>query len=109
MKQIDPQAAMEQLWKLAPLHARAKAERIYLEEYRKTLKATLMQTCGGGSMAQQERDAYAHEDYIKHLAGLRAAVETEEALRWRMVAAQTAVDVWRSQNASNRAIDRAAQ
>ena len=49
---------------------------------------------------------YSHADYIKLLEGLREAVETEERLRWEMVAAQARVEVWRSQEASNRAMDK---
>lgn len=108
MKQIDPQTALESMWKTAPLLAKAKAERVYMEEYRKSLKAILMKASKENSAASQEREAYAHADYIKHLSGLQSAVETEEFLRWKMVTSQAAVDVWRSQNASNRAIDRAA-
>jgi hypothetical protein len=36
------------------------------------------------------------------LKGLREAVEAEETLRWQMVAAEARVEVWRSQEASNR-------
>jgi hypothetical protein len=109
VKPIDPQAALEQMWKLAPQYAQAKAERVYLEEYRKTLKATLMKGCGLDAIGAQEREAYAHEDYATHLQGLRAAVEAEEALRWRLVAAQAAIEVWRSTEASNRNMDKAAR
>jgi hypothetical protein len=42
------------------------------------------------------------------LEGLRAAVETEEELRWALVAAQARIDVWRSQEASARQEVRAA-
>jgi hypothetical protein len=96
------------MWKTAPKLAKAKAERVYMEEYRKSLKAILMKASGKGSSAAQEVEAYAHSDYIKHLAGLQAAVEAEETLRWQMVTLDAAVSVWRSQEASNRAIDRAA-
>jgi hypothetical protein len=107
-KPIDPQAAIETMWKIAPRLAKAKAERVYMDEYRKSLKAILMKASGKGSSAAQEVEAYSHPDYIKHLASLQAAVEAEEALRWQMVATEAAVEVWRSQEASNRAIDRAA-
>lgn len=108
MRQIDPHEAVEYLIKNAALYAQAKAERIYLEEYRKSCKATLMQQFGSLPIGAQEREAYAHVDYLGLLSGLRAAVEKEETLRWMMVAAQTRVEVWRSQEASNRSQDRAA-
>jgi len=78
-----------------------------MEEYRKTLKAMLMKQSPAKSSAEQERDAYAHDDYKSHLDGLRVAVEAEELLRWRMVTDQASVEVWRSTEASNRAMDRA--
>jgi hypothetical protein len=105
---IDAEAAVDLLWTLAPKYAKAKAERVYLEEFRKTKKAMLMQRAEG-ALGFQEREAYADPEYITFLAGLRSAVEAEETLRWQLVSAQAAIDVWRSQNASNRQIDRATQ
>ncbi len=106
---IDPQKSLKRMWAGAPLLAKAKAERVYLEEYRKTLKALLMSKSPAKSMAEQERDAYAHPDYAMHLEGLKQAVEAEEKLRWRMTTDQAAIEVWRSQEASNRAMDRGTQ
>ena len=105
---IDPQGAIESMWKMAPAYAKAKAERVYLEEFRKSKKAILMQTHNDKPIGAQEREAYAHPEYIGLLAALRVAVEAEETLRWRLVSAQTSVEVWRSQEASSRATDRAA-
>ena len=92
---------------MAPAYAKAKAERIYLEEFRKSKKAILMQAHNDKPIGAQEREAYAHPEYIGLLAALRVAVETEETLRWRLVSCQTSVDVYRTQEASNRATDRA--
>lgn len=104
---IDPSAAVDYLIEVAPQYAKAKAERVYLDEYRKSKKALLMQAHGDKPIGAQEREAYAHPEYIGLLAALQVAVETEEKLRWMMVAAQTRVDVWRSSEASNRMVDRA--
>lgn len=106
---IDPQAAVEQMWKLAPEYAKAKAQRVYLDEFRKSKKAILMQGSGQKTSAAQECDAYAHPEYIGLLAALQVAVEAEETLRWRLVSAQAAIEVWRSQESTNRMIDRGAQ
>ena len=38
--------------------------------------------------------------------GLEAAVKQEEELRWALVSAQARIDVWRSQEASNRTMDK---
>ena len=103
---LDAQKYLRRMWENAPQLAKAKAERVYLEEYRKTLKALLMKESGAKSAAEQERDAYAHETYQAHLKGLQEAVRAEELLRWRMVTDQAAVEVWRSTEASKRAMDR---
>ena len=111
-KPINPQAAVEELWRYAPAHAKAKAERVYLEEFRKSKKALLMkqaETEGRKSAAAQEVEAYAHHEYQTLLEALRVAVEAEELARWRMVSCQAAIDVWRSQESSNRRIERATQ
>ncbi len=108
MKQVDPREALDTLWSFAPKYAQAKANRVYLEEFRKTLKAKLMKGCGLDAIGAQEREAYAHADYAALLDGLKEAVEQEETMRWRLVAAQAAIDIWRSQEASNRNMDKAA-
>ena len=104
---IDPQDAVDFMLKTAPQYAKAKAERVYLEEFRKSKKATLMQEHNKLPIGAQEREAYAHPEYVGLLAALQVAVEAEETLRWKLVAAQTRVEVWRSQEASNRAQARA--
>jgi hypothetical protein len=103
---IDPQSAVDFMVRTAPQYAKAKAERVYLDEYRKSKKAILMQNHAEQSIGAQEREAYAHPEYLTLLLALKSAVEAEEALRWTLVAAQARVEVWRSQEASNRAQDR---
>lgn len=102
---IDPNDAIEYIFKHGKKFAKAKAERTYLEEYRKSLKALLMQQAqvdGHQTAAAQEREAYADEKYQALLQGLKQAVEAEEEVRWGLVAAQARVDVWRSQESSKR-------
>jgi hypothetical protein len=97
------------MWAGAPKLAQAKADRTYMEEFRKTLKATLMGESGEKAAVAQEREAYASPRYVEHLEALRAAVNDEELLKWRMVTDAAAIEVWRSTNASNRAMDRGTQ
>lgn len=102
MEDRNPHDAIDYIIRHAKKFAQAKADRIYLEEYRKSLKAILMKQSMEMAIGAQERDAYAHPDYVELLKGLRAAVEAEEKLRWDLVAAQARVEVWRSQEATNR-------
>jgi hypothetical protein len=109
MRDIDPNVAVDHIIKTAPKFAEAKAQRVYLEEYRKTKKALLMAESSAKTSAEREQYAYGHDEYAALLEGLRAAVEIEERLKWELTAAQARVEVWRSMEASNRGQDRAAR
>lgn len=87
-------------------YAQAKAERIYLENFRKSKKAMLMrdaELAGHKTAAMQEREAYSNPEYVELLAGLQAAVEKEERLRWLLVGAQAQIECWRTVSANQRA------
>lgn len=88
-------------------YAQSKAARRYLEEYRKSQKALLMNQKQGEPQHVRESYAYAHEDYKTNLQGLREAIEIEEKLKWQMEAAKIKTEIWRTQSANNRNIDRA--
>jgi hypothetical protein len=92
----EPTKAIQYLIDTAPLYAKAKADRIYLEEFRKSRKAQLMSQAGTEVLGKQEVYAYAHEDYEVILRGIREAVETEENYRWLMTAAQAKITVWQT-------------
>ena len=103
---IDPNDAVNYILKHAPTYAKAKAERIYLEEFRKSKKAILFRESPDKTIAEREHWAYAHPDYQVLLKGIRDAVEIEEKLRWDMVAAQARIEIWRSQEPTNRTVDK---
>jgi hypothetical protein len=106
MSEYDPNKAVDYIIANAGRFAKAKSERVYIEQYRSSLKAILMKQSGQTVIAAQEREAYAHDDYAALLAGLREAVETEEKLRWDLIAAQARIEIWRSQEATNRTQDK---
>ncbi len=84
--------------------AKAKASRIYLEQFRKSKKAILVQEVDGTILAR-ESYAYSHKDYLEILEALKVAVEEEERLKWLMAAAQAKMEIWRTQQANNRFLD----
>ena len=106
---IDPNEAINFMIKNSEAYANAKAQVVYLTEYRKTVKAIGFQRSLKNTMAEKEADAYTTAEYTSCVEGLREAVAEAERLRWMLVAAQARVDVWRSQEASNRNIDRNTQ
>lgn len=95
--------ALDWLVKNATPAAQARANRQYMEEYRKVIKAQLMKASGEESAAAQEREAYANPEYAKHLKALQAAVEMDERFRWLTTAAEAKIEVWRSEQANARA------
>jgi len=110
MEEINPNAAVDFLLKHAGQYAKAKADRVYLDEFRRSKRALLMQEAlmaGVDTMAGQERDALAHSEYRALLDGLREAVEIEEKLKWQLTGAQLRVDIWRTNQANNRFIEKA--
>jgi hypothetical protein len=107
--QIDPHKSIDFIFKHSKEYAQAKAEVTYLEEFRKSKKAILFSQAIGNTVADRENQAYAHPEYQELLKGLQAAVERAEELRWKLIAAQARIDVWRSQEASNRTMDRVTQ
>lgn len=109
MKQHDPNRAIDYIIANASKYAAAKANRVFIEEFRKSKKALLMAQSTAEAANAREQHAYASPEYVELLNGLKAAVEVEETLKWELIAAQLRVDVWRSQEASNRNQERATQ
>ena len=101
--EINPNNAIQYLMDTAPLYAQAKANRMYLEEMRKSVKAKLMKSCQETMLGKQEIYAYAHPDYIEILEGIKVSVEQEENYRWMMAAAQARVEVFKVQEYTKRA------
>jgi hypothetical protein len=98
----EPTKAIQYIIDTAPLYAKAKADRMYLEEFRKSRRSQLMAQAGTEVLGKQETYAYAHQDYIQILEGIRQAVETEEKYRWLMTAAQARIECWRTEQYSAR-------
>jgi hypothetical protein len=105
----SPNKAVEFIIKQSGVFAEAKANRTYIENYLRSAKSRLMLESTASSIAAKEMEAYATDDYIELLKGLKEAVETEEKLKWQLIAAQARIEIWRSQEATNRTIDRATQ
>jgi hypothetical protein len=98
----EPTLAIEFIIKTAPLYAKAKSDRMFLEEYRRSKHAQLKSLAGTEVLGKQDTFAYAHADYVGILEGIREAVEIEEKYRWLMTAAQARIEVWRTEQYSAR-------
>ena len=109
IEQKQVEAALEYMQTHAQDLANAKANRIYITHYLKSCLAMLYQKSTGKTDKARESDAHADPEYLKQLAALQIAVQEEERHRWKMNAAEAMVEVWRTQEANNRAIDRGHQ
>ena len=109
---MRPEDAAQTIRDKAAAYGEAKAQRVYLDEFRKSKKALLMKNAlemGYEAANAQEREAYADPAYLQLLKGLAAAIEKEETLRWEIEAARLDVEIWRTREATNRMQDRAHQ
>jgi hypothetical protein len=101
--EISPFKALDFIRDNAAIYAQAKAEVVYLTEYRKTLKAILMSRSNERTESAKETAAYSAPEYERHIRGLSQAISEAERLRWLMVAAEAKIEVWRSLESSARA------
>lgn len=109
-EEIDVFKCLDYIRDNSKKYAYAKANRVYIEEYRRSLKASLMSEAmfnGVEVISAQERNALSHPTYVKLLLGLKEAIEVEENLRWKLIAAQAKIEVFRTLQANNRFIEKA--
>lgn len=109
---MKPEEAAQDIRNKAAAYGEAKAQRVYLEEFRKSKKALLMKDAlemGYEAANAQEREAYADPAYQQLIKGLAAAIEKEETLKWEIEAARLDIEIFRTREATNRLQDRAHQ
>jgi hypothetical protein len=97
------------IYRQGKVYGKAKADRTYLEHFLKSKLALLMAESTETTMAGKEMYAKAHPDYIAILHGIKEAIELEETLKWELISAQATIEIYRTESANNRTIDRAMQ
>lgn len=98
---IDPHKAINYIMENAPKYAQAKANRVFIENYLRTVKSRLMNE-ETGTLGNKEAYAYAHSDYIAQLEALKIATEEEERLKYMISAAQARIEVWKTNEYTKR-------
>jgi len=84
--------------------AEYRANRRYLEDFSKSLKAILMKEFQDLPISAQEREAYSHKNYQEHLKALRQAVFLDEKFRFKAKTQETIIEAWRTQEANLRSV-----
>ena len=98
----DIEKALDYMRDSAKDCAKWRAEKVYLTEFRKCIKADLMKQSNEPSAVSREQYAYSHEDYKRHLESMKHAVYLDEKHRALVSAAGAKIDAWRSQQANQR-------
>lgn len=100
----DVERAVDYLRDTAESTAMARATRIYVEEYRKSLKAQIMKEHVKLPVSAQEREAYADARYLNHLDAIKSAVFDEQKALFLREAASAKLEAYRTQSANYRGI-----
>lgn len=100
----DIEKAVDYLRDNARPASKAKAERIYMEEYRKVVRSQIMRENDDKPLGAQEAIAQADPRYTQHLKAMREAIEADEYHRWMLVAAEAKIEAWRTQSSNSRAM-----
>ena len=106
---MKPEDAAELIREKAAAYGESKAQRVYLEEFRRVQKALLMKDAlamGVEAANAQEREALADPQYRQVLKGLAAAIEKEETLRWELESLRLDIEIFRTKEATNRLVVR---
>lgn len=101
ISQRDIEKALDFLRDSADEAAQNRANRIYMEEYRKSLKAQLMSENMDMAVNAQEREAYKNVQYITHLDAMKTAIYEDEKLRFLIEAAKIKITAWQTMERSN--------
>jgi hypothetical protein len=96
------EAAVDWLRDNADTGAKAKAERLYVEHYLKTVKAQESSKSDAKTVAERENEALLSKSYLSILQAYKEAVEADERHRFMREAAMAKVEYWRTASANQR-------
>ena len=103
ISEADVEKAVDWLRDNATEAAKARAERLYMEAWVKTVLAQEAEKVGGSSAAQRESAARTRPAYLAALQAYREAVESDERHRFMRDAAAAKIEAWRTMESTRRA------
>jgi hypothetical protein len=101
ISQRDIEKALDFLRDSSETAAINRSNRVYMEEYRKSLKAQLMSENLDMPVNAQEREAYKNVSYVTHLEAMKEAIYQDEKLRFLMEAAKIKISAWQTMEKAN--------
>ncbi len=103
ISESDIDRALAYLRDNASLDAQARADRLYLEQWLKTVLAQEQAKMNASSVAAAEMMARASEPFISALQGYKQAIFEDEKRRFLRSAAETKIEAWRTMCSNARA------
>jgi hypothetical protein len=88
--------------------ANAYARRVALEHYLKAIKSVQMIASSQPSISGKEMEAQASNEFSEKIAELELAAFEEKSIQTQMKGYELFIEVFRTESANNRTIDRAA-
>lgn len=106
MKDYDPNDSIDYIYKNSDAYADAYSQVQQLEAFKHHLKASKMSESSEQTAWAKEMVALASEEYKTLCEAIGQANRNEKALRWKLESAKMRWETWRTQEASNRNIER---
>jgi hypothetical protein len=103
---INPNDEIQYIVDLIDDYAAADAKLSYIENYKSGLKALFMQNSSQPSIAGKEMDALASFEYKDYCNDLAKAKQEYISLKLKIETAKMKVEVWRTEQATNRQIEK---
>jgi hypothetical protein len=103
---INPNIEIQYIVDLIDDYAAADGRLAGLESYKSALKALKMKESSQTSVAGKEMDAFASEEYIDFCKAIDEARVKYISLKLKIETAKMKVEVWRTEQATNRQIEK---
>ena len=106
MKEFDPHNAYDMIENVKRKYAEAEGLAAGLEAKKRAIIAIMMKKSNEQSLGAQEREAYASAEYAEYCNQIEEATTNKTLLKLEIAQAQMEFEAWRSEQATNRNIER---
>ena len=103
---INIQEIFEKLESIKEEYSWVKGRLAGLKESKNSVKSVMMKKSSEQSLGGQEREAYASQEYQDHCKQIDEATAQEALLKLEITLAQMKFAAWRSEQATNRNLER---
>ena len=106
MKEFNPHNAFDMLERIKYKYAEAEGLVAGLDAKKKAIIAVMMKMSNENALGAQEREAYASKEYAEYCEQIDTATANKTLLKLEVAQAQMEFEAWRTEQATNRNIER---